>query len=208
MRFSILAVVAAAPFALAAPTYDAWLPARVQDASAIAKYFVLQLSAQVMKAKTYGVASSCNLNSVVQPKSMQSQTPSQPLVLTANCSLSASSCPSSGALIKTHCCRPWHTKLYLRSLQSNGNSGCQWRSSNSLQYILSHRHLSHRRSNPHRLCAPIQPPITICQVRHRTSKPSQPSHLRRPLLHTRGGSILQPRHNCHQDRHNQLQEAG
>jgi hypothetical protein len=66
MRSSIWIVSALAPFALAAPAYDGWAPAGLQDTGAMSSYFNI-LTQQVGKGKQLPSAPVCDLSKAVMP---------------------------------------------------------------------------------------------------------------------------------------------
>jgi hypothetical protein len=66
MRYSLWIASALAPFALAAPTYDAWTPAEPRDTAAISTYFN-QLAHRVGQGKLMGSAPVCDLSKAQMP---------------------------------------------------------------------------------------------------------------------------------------------
>lgn len=66
MRYSLWIAAALAPFALAAPKYDGWLPAQPSDSKFIATYFN-QLAQKVGEGRHWAAAPVCDLSNAVMP---------------------------------------------------------------------------------------------------------------------------------------------
>lgn len=66
MRYSLWTAAALAPFALAAPKYDGWVPAQPSDSKFISTYFN-QLAQKVGEGRHYSAAPVCDLSLAQMP---------------------------------------------------------------------------------------------------------------------------------------------
>lgn len=100
MRYSLWIAAALAPFALAAPKYDGWLPAQPSDSKFISTYFN-QLAQKVGEGRKWASAPVCDLSKAVMPACKSTHIPiARETTLTPPAATEPLPAPDAGTTLK------------------------------------------------------------------------------------------------------------
>ena len=100
MRYSLWIAAALAPFALAAPKYDGWVPASPSDSKFISTYFN-QLAQKVEEGRSWPAAPVCDLSKAVMPVCKSTHLPTaRETILTFSAATEPLPAPDAGTTLK------------------------------------------------------------------------------------------------------------